>query len=414
MSNKKRRILAFLLSEEEDDDDIAEKIIISKRKSEHQIYKTRSEEGYSHMLIENHLRGDSEKFCEFFRLNPSQINFILSLIEDDIRKINCNRHPYPIRPDEKLALTLRFLATGESYHSLRFQFRISAGEISKIVASTLSVLREKLMPLYLPPLSPEEVLSKTDQFYQRWNFPNCAGAIDGKHIRIVCPSKTGSLFFNYKGYFSIVLLALVDANYKFMYIDVGSYGKEGDSGIFDRSDIGKKIATGSLLPLPRKLPNSDKVLPCVLVGDEAFRLHTNMMRPYPRTDAAANERKAIFNYRLSRARRVSENAFGLLSQTFRIFYTPIHLLPSRVDDAIIVSCCLHNLLRDDFISSHGKTNCDFEPAKDLPCQNLISLAGTGGFANQEGFSVRDSFADYFIGEAPHGGRRNLIQETGLS
>lgn len=82
---------------------------------------------------------------------------------------------------------------------------------------------------------------KAKDFWTRWNFPNLVAAIDGKHVRIMCPNKTGSLFFNYKNYFSIVLLALVDANYKFVIVDIGSYGKEGDAGIFSKSQTGQEI-----------------------------------------------------------------------------------------------------------------------------------------------------------------------------
>lgn len=62
----------------------------------------------------------------------------------------------------------------------------------------------------------------------------CVGAIDGKHVRIQCPGKSGSLFYNYKDYYSIVLFAVVDTEYKFIGIDVGSYGRESDAGIFNK------------------------------------------------------------------------------------------------------------------------------------------------------------------------------------
>jgi hypothetical protein len=59
--------------------------------------------------------------------------------------------------------------------------------------------------------------------------------------------------------------------------------------------------------------------PHVIVGDEAFPLKTYLMRPYPGSKSKGNNEKSIFNYRLSIARRVVENAFGILSQKFPVF-----------------------------------------------------------------------------------------------
>lgn len=287
------------------------------------------------------------------------------------------------------------MATGESFHSLAFAFRISYSYISRIVQTTLSALDKKLMPIFLPPLTHEELKTKALEFERKWHFPNCTGAVDGKHVRILCPASTGSLYFNYKSYYSVVLLAVVDANYKFIFTDVGSYGKEGDSGIFDKSNIGKQFRNGHMFPPPCKLSNSDKVLPYVFVGDEAFRLHTHMMKPFSRPVASADNQKAIFNYRLCRARRVSENAFGLLCQIFRIFYTPINLKPETTDHLIIVACCLHNFLRDGYLETQNKPFYELDPSEPPPSQNFIPLTRAGGFANIDGFSVRNSFMEYF-------------------
>jgi len=66
-----------------------------------------------------------------------------------------------------------------------------------------------------------------NEFEQRWNFPHCVGAMDGKHIVVQKPTKSGSAFFTYKHTFAIQLLAVVDADYKFIYVDVGCQGRIG-------------------------------------------------------------------------------------------------------------------------------------------------------------------------------------------
>ena len=93
------------------------------------------------------------------------------------------------------------MATGETFKSLAFAFRISSSYISRIIQRVLSVLRKKLVPIFLLLISPDELKSKSKEFEERWQFPNCAGAIDGKHVRIFSPALSGSLYYNYKDFF---------------------------------------------------------------------------------------------------------------------------------------------------------------------------------------------------------------------
>lgn len=91
----------------------------------------------------------------------------------------------------------------------------------------------------MPEPNPDQWTEIANKFYLRTNFPNCVGAVDGKHIRCIKPINSGSIFYNYKKYFSIVLMAVVDAEYSFISIVVGAYGKEGDSTIFKNCPFGK-------------------------------------------------------------------------------------------------------------------------------------------------------------------------------
>lgn len=82
-----------------------------------------------------------------------------------------------------------------------------------ILKETCEVIWKVLVDDYMPlPKNYEEWKSIARDFDDLWNYPNCLGAIDGKHITIQAPSNTGSDYYNYKGTFSIVLLGLCDAN----------------------------------------------------------------------------------------------------------------------------------------------------------------------------------------------------------
>lgn len=182
-------------------------------------------------------------------------------------------------------------------------------------------------------------------------------AIDGKHIIIDCPAHSGSNYFNYKGTFSIVLLALVDHNYNFTCIDIGSYGSNSDAGIFAKSSLRKAIEENKL-----NIPEG-----AVMLGDEAFPLKLYLMKPYARRKQLS-KREKIYNYRHCRARRIVENGFGIMASRFRIFRKPIPLLPESVIKLVKASCALHNWLR----KKCGKSNSisvdieDHETGRILP------------------------------------------------
>jgi len=229
-------------------------------------------------------------------------------------------------------------------------------------------------------------------FQSRANFPHCIGAVDGKHIRVKKLSNSGSMYFNYKDYFSIILLAVVDSEYRFIYVSVGSYGKDCDSSIFKETTFWKKLTENSLhLPIPRPLSEHSNTNPFVIIGDEGFALNDNLLRPYGGTHL--DKVKRVFNYRLTRARRYVECAFGILSNKWRIFHRPLDV---NVETAIgIVKACtvLHNFVRQ-------KDGFDFQSNQiepEINCfPNILNAQSIRGGSSAN--SIRATFADYFVSE----------------
>jgi len=139
-------------------------------------------------------------------------------------------------------------------------------------------------------------------------------------------------------------MALVDADYKFLYVDVGAQGRIGDAGVYSNCKLSKLLEENKLkIPPPEIVQGIDDAIPYSVVADDAFPLKSYIMKPFQQRNLS--KREVIFNYRLSRARRVVENAFGILANRFRIFRAPILLSPSKAKHVVLAAVALHNMLR---------------------------------------------------------------------
>ncbi|CAH1995735.1 unnamed protein product [Acanthoscelides obtectus] len=280
-----------------------------------------------------------------------------------------------------------YLASGCSFTDLYYSYRLGISTISKIVREVCDILWSCLVEECIPKLTKERFESVAAGFEKRANFFHCIGAVDGKHIRIVKPEFSGSLYYNYKSYFSVVLMAVADSNYRFIYVDVGAYGSERDSSIFKESSLWKSIQKKSLeLPSAKPLSGSEASnVPYFLIGDEAFGLNINLLRPFGGKELS--QKKRIFNYRLSRARRYVECSN---SNKWRILHRSLNV---NTDFAVsIVKACvvLHNFVRE-------RDGYNFEDTmtvvgmNDLPAQ--ANMQG-GRAAN----NIRNVLSDYFLTE----------------
>jgi hypothetical protein len=294
---------------------------------------------YDNLMVELERESQGD-FTNFLRMEPAMFHELVQRLTPRISKQD-TQFRRALEPGLKLAVTLRFLATGNSFHSLSYSFRVPHNSISIFVREVLeAIIAEFGEEVVVTPTIPEGWRELADKFSAIWNFHHTLGALDGKHIAIKAPPQSGSVFYNYKGFFSIILLGLVDADYKFIWVDVGANGSTSDCAVFNQSELKDAVEAGALgIPDAEPLPGDDHDIPYFFVGDDAFALSTWMMNPFSARNFDNDER--IFNYRLSRARRIVENAFGILAHRFQCLLTTLQMNPEAVQTLVMACIFLH-------------------------------------------------------------------------
>lgn len=255
---------------------------------------------------------------------------------------------------------------------------------------TCGAIERKMLATQFPPPNEDMWRDIASDFWLKWNFPNCLGAIDGKHVTIVAPAWSGSLFSNYKRTFSIVL-ALTDANYRFRFVQVGDLGRSSDGGVYSTSALGrgmedKTLSVPSDIPLPGSSVQGP--MPYTMVGDAAFPLKKYLMRPFPGSNIP--RWRQIFNYRLSRARMVVERAFAILSARWRVLHARINMKPENVDSVILATCILHNYLMTPSQNQRWLEEAE-ERGEVLP--SVTNMGGNKGC--REAYKVREKLCTFF-------------------
>ena len=252
------------------------------------------------------------RFKKTFRVSRSTFNFILNRIEPFITKQTVTEEP--ISAELRLALCL---------------YRLGRGD-------------------YLYTIAEMSGLGDMEEF---WQFPCCWAAIDGCHIPLKCPP--GGLeackeYHNFKNFYSIVLMGMVDSHYRFVWGSCGYPGNSHDAVIFRSTDLWSSIQDG-FIPLIGKTVG-DATVPPLIVGDSAFPLRTWLMKPF--TNAVLTPQQHYFNYCLSRARMVTEGAYGQLKGRWRLLLRKSESDRDHVRTATLACMVLHNLciMQGDTIS----------------------------------------------------------------
>ena len=169
--------------------------------------RRRLELGHYHRLMRELNMEDTILFFNYLRMQPAMFDEILKRVGPRIQKKDTNSRKC-LDPGLTLAITIRHLASGDKYLTLQYDFRVARNTISSIISEVCRAIVLEYKNEMIPcPSSPEEWSPIAEEFQRRWNLPHACGALDGKHVAIRRPARTGSLYHNYKG-FSLVLMAL--------------------------------------------------------------------------------------------------------------------------------------------------------------------------------------------------------------
>ena len=376
------------------------------------LFLERKQKGLFNLLIKDLHMFDHEYFFKSFRMSPTVFERLLSWVAPYITKSSVKRDV--VSPAERLSVTLRFLCTGDAQITIATSYRISPSVVGRIIRQTCSVIWNVLLEKgYLrAPRTSKEWKDIASEFENKWDFPHCVGAIDGKHVMMQAPPRSGSDYFNYKKFFSIVLLGISNAKYEFILVDIGDAGRQSDGGVYANSQLGYAIDNNLLnIPAPEPINGYDheKIFPYVYVADDAFSLKTFMIKPYASNNQCDRSR-VICNYRISRARRVIENAFGIVATRFRIFRRPII---AKVETVVLITKAaigLHNFLMKTQAIDSNYAYCPNAYAdqsrrggrpgqwrNDVVGLTQLTSQGSNNFS-YDAKQVRDNFKSYFNSE----------------
>ena len=285
-----------------------------------------------------------ERFFETFRMCRETFNFILVKVYDEL--VEKTLIEEPIAPDCRLAITIYKLSRGDYIYTIGEMTGFAKSTICVIVKETcraiINILWDSAVTKYFP-VTKDDYKEKMIKFGEEWQFPYAFSAVDGSHLPIKCPNggaEAKKQYFNFKGFYSIVLMALVDAEYRFIWASVGAPGNTHDSTLFQSTKLWGRIVDGDAIPnVVQKVKNVD--IPPQILGDGAFQLRTWIMKPHG--DAVLSKEKRYFNYRHSGARLVTEGAFGRLKSRFRILHRKCESDKESVKLFGLACVALHNI-----------------------------------------------------------------------
>lgn len=330
---------------------------------------------------------DEESFKNKFRVNRVTFDYLVKSFQHLTRKDTFWRLSIPL--EKRLAIALYTLGSSSEYRTIGSLFGVGRTTVGEIVIDVCSAICTCLIKVGYDAYPPTDAkVNEIVSGFERLGFPQCYGAIDGSHIEVK-PCKSEAIdFYNYKGWYSVVLFASVDHRYRFTYINVGAPGRSNDSSIFEASKLKCMHEANETFKRHTKIIEGVEV-PVLLIGDSAFRLSKFVMKPFP-FNAVQNEKEKLFNKRLSSCRRVVENAFGHLKARFRRVGRGMEVHIKNINVIVKAVCILHNICNNN--NDHINNNWMEEYRSENPLRKPRRCPSQG---KNNGIEIRNALLNYF-------------------
>ncbi|CAF3550803.1 unnamed protein product [Rotaria socialis] len=283
---------------------------------------------------------DDKQFKENFRLERSTVSLLIKHVGPLLKKNETQlRSAIPV--EKRICCALYNLGSESELRTIGHLFGIgksTAGEILHEFRAT--VVDSFFYRLVKFPVTNEEIKRTVDGFLNKFDYPMCLGALDGTHISIKPPQGLELDYYNYKKFHSIIMLATVDSNLLFTYVNVGAPGRCNDTYVYSKCQLYDVVQGDIYSKYYMKVNNTS--VQTHLIADSAFPLDRTLMKPYAIQPDMPKE-NATFNYRLSRCRSTVERAFGILKNRFRCLKKKMEFHMDNTTNIIKTLVVLHNL-----------------------------------------------------------------------
>lgn len=307
--------------------------LLSREVNRHVWAKVRSREFWS--TCRTHW--NNEDYIRNIRVDKKTFLFLTERLSPYLkRKTTVMREP--IKEDERLAMALWRYASGDSSRTIAWMFGVGESTCSEICLEVAESICEELGSEFLTTPTQEELKKQAELFEIGRGFPMCIGARDGSHIPIRGSFGRRKLLWCFKGFYSLVLQIVAGADYRILAATMGHAGNCHDSTIMKKHSFWRNRE--DIFPQGFRVIEGVKVK-YFEIGDSAFPLTDRSMKPF--THNKLSDAQAYFNYRLSSARMIVEQTFGILKGRFRILLSTNESSIPTVNAITMACCILHNI-----------------------------------------------------------------------